>query len=379
MARRVVGGPGAILAAVIAAWALAPGGCFYPAYEVITDGAVSAAASGGASGSGGSGAGGGGASGSGGSGAGGGGASGSGGSGAGGGGGEGQGNCSPVGTETIVDCDQANPSAIAANPNVVVWTNEDSGQVVRKSKLDQEPKVIASAEDSPCGIALGNNFVYWRTRSGLLRRKLINDLNADPEMVKSNLGESCALSSDNLAVYYFDMIGDVMSPMLTMHTFSGSTNTVAAVKTPKLVASSFGQVYWTTPTALFTKNAMDNGTPPKSFPVMDPCGLTAAGPYAAATSITDQGITFLEVGAPKKIPTLAPPCGITTDATSLFWLVPSSGEVHATDIQDPKSIVVTKAKGSTPVCAIAVDDMNIYWTSCEKGSPTGRVMSAPKN
>jgi hypothetical protein len=60
------------------------------------------------------------------------------------------------------------------------------------------------------------------------------------------------------------------------------------------------------------------------------------------------------------------------NATGIFWLGRSDGKVYSSGLAPvPPQL---RATGPAPACAIAVQGANIYWTSCEKGVKSGRIM-----
>jgi hypothetical protein len=341
MARGIFGGRGAILAAVIATGAFAGGGCFYPSYEVVTDGSA----------------------------------------GSGGTGGSGSVPCEAVGSETPLACGQANPSAIAVNLDSIFWTNEDSRQVLRMPRTGGEPTVIALNEDRPCGIAANENFVVWRTRGGGVR---LFDFEK-PGIIfnpEDNLGDSCALSMDASFIYTFN-VTDAAAPKLYRITISDGVPDVMFPVSPDPVGvvAAAGYIYWTeASTKQLHAGLAGNLAMHNTHPLMNPCGLAASDERVVATSFgPDKQVTVFVSGNPMaSIFSPSPPCAVAVNATGIFWLGRSDGKVYSSGLAamppQPPQPPQLRATGPAPACAIAVQGANIYWTSCEKGSNAGRIM-----
>lgn len=337
MARGTFGDCG-ILFAAMAAGAFALGGCFYPSYEVVTDG-VTTAGAGGSGGSDGTG---------------------------------GADSCAPVGTEEIIACNQPNPSAIAVNLTHIFWTNEDSGEIIRISKMDGSRLVVAKAEDRPCGIALTPGMVFWRTRGGTVRRADFMQI-ALSVTVAENLGDSCALSTDGAFLYFFNM-SDPENPELFRTTFVGGSDLGIAVKQmPVGPAAQSGDIYWMEKSTkkLHIASAVDTSMQ-THFDIAEPCALAGSNQFVVATSRTDNRVSVYSNGAfVKSFNSMSPPCGVATIGTGIAWVTPTTGEVYAGAIEGTPS---PQAKGPTPGCAVAIHGSDVYWTSCKSGSKTGRVM-----
>lgn len=345
MARGIFGGRGAILASVIAAGAFAGGGCFYPSYEVVADGPAGSGGAGG-SGSGGSGGSGGGAS----------------------------GPCKAVGSETPLACNQANPSAIAVNLNSIFWTNEDSGEVLKMPRMGGEPVVIAKGLDRPCGIAVNNDFVVWRTRGGLLGGAYFATIGL-PDEIDSALGESCALSVAGDLIYTFNMNGNG-GPELQRRTFTGAPGPpVPVASMPVAIAASPAHIYWTiASTQKIHVGIAFDPMMQNQHNILNPCGLAASEQLAVATSSSDKKVAVFMNGNPfKVIDSPSPPCAAAVNAAGVFWLDHSAGQVYSASLANSLT-PQPQANGPAPACAIAVHGPNIYWTSCEKGVKSGRIM-----
>lgn len=344
MARGTFGHCGMIVAGAITAGAFAISGCFYPSYEVVTDGA----AGGGTGGTGGS-------------------------DGMGGAGGAGgAGSCAPVGTEDVLACDQANPSAIAVNFANIYWVNEGSGEIVKMSKMDKSITVIANNEDRPCGIALAPGAVFWRTRGGLIR-KINFTPNAQIETLKEGLGDSCALSTDGMFLYFFNT-SDTENPELFRTTLAGGPDLgLPAKPMPVGVAGQAGHIYWMEKSTkkLHIAQAL-NPMQQTDFEVTEPCGLAGSEQFVVVTSRIDKAVSVYANGAfVKTFTSMSAPCEAATAGGGIAWVTPSTGEVYAGAIAGNPA---PKAKGPTPGCAVAIDGTDVYWTSCKSGAKTGRIM-----
>lgn len=345
MARGAFGGAGVLVAASILAGAFALGGCFYPAYEVITDGAAGA----GFGGAGGSGSG---------------------------GGGEEPDSCLPVGSETILACNQANPSAIAVTPEFVFWTNEDSGEIVQMIKLTGDIDPVIVAQKQPCGLAIGSGFLYWRTHSGELWRADVHKPLAKSQ-IDSDLGDSCALSANASGVFYFKVNASGPSQLMR-YTVMDTKQEIAPVTSPVGVAATGNAVYWTDKSTneLYAKLLVAPGTQTK-WSMTAPCGLASSDQFVVATAGNPSVSMYGNLMKTKEFDSPGAPCAAAVQGfTGVAWMIPSTGEVVAGGAGGTPSV---KAKGPAPGCAVAIDGSTLYWTSCAPTLKNGRVMSFTVN
>lgn len=242
---------------------------------------------------------------------------------------------------------------LAVNATDLYWTNEGKtetapdggvtylgGQVMRLPLAGGSPVTLITNQDHPLGIALDGINVYW-TNSGIGTVMDIPLAGGTPTLLASGQNAPGSIADDDANLYWLNAGG---AQVVSFPKHGGTPNVLAqgTAGGQGNIAVSPTNIYWTD----------TNAGAVRSFPI-----AVVPGPG-----------TLIASG-------LIAPDGLALDATSVFWILETSGGAveRAPLGGGPATTLATGQSGSF---GLAVDDTNVYWTNFVKD---GSVMSVPKS
>jgi hypothetical protein len=258
-------------------------------------------------------------------------------------------NATPTREPSVLASAQGTLSAIAADGEAVFWIDSSSSGAEGKlwycsdPKCSAGPKVLASRQARPRGLALDAARVYWSIEAGaLLACPRSGCAQAGPSTLYTGGGSIDALGSDGSFVYFSGTAteDDPSAGIWRVPVDGGSAPTQLATEQLNAMhlAVGGGHVVWA------TSGGGDGANSVLACPV-DGCG---------------DGPTLLASGQASVL-------GLATDGTSAYWTAHAedaraSGQIASCNLEgcgdSPRSVLIS----STKPWGLAVDDGTLYFS-----------------
>jgi hypothetical protein len=237
------------------------------------------------------------------------------------------------------------PMAIAVGPTSVYWTTEgDSAYfdaVMQTPIVGGASTILVTYGNLTAGqLALDSDYVYWSDSSqqGVLKVPIDG---GSPTIIESGkdggANNPIGIAVDSTSVYWSNNASAIMKAPL-----GGGTPTQIATGFAPLVVNTTN-IYFTDPsTTIVMKTPLGGGTSTTLATPPAPYGWGAISAMAvdgiSVYFTTENGVMKVPVGggAVTTMASVLSPTGIAVDATSVYWIAPSTGNDYIVSKLTPK-------------------------------------------
>jgi hypothetical protein len=281
----------------------------------------------------------------------------------------------------VVLADQQDmPYGLAAADGYVYWTAKSSGpgegKVMRVSRDGGEPQELAGGQGAPNRIVVRGGYVYWTdsTNPGAVRR-IAADGSGGADDVATNQDTPIGIAVDDEHVYWASNDGTIQRVPLSL----ADTEPPFATGVPKpgLLAIDEFYVYWTEYTSegrVQRGQKSDGAATPIAQDQLFPNGIAVAPEdvfFATADAI--QAVDKSGAGPRILAPAQQRPAEVATDGAFVYWANYEGGTVMRASAGG--DVLEVLASGQPSPNGVALDADYIYWATLVQG---GRVFKLPK-
>ncbi len=267
---------------------------------------------------------------------------------------------------------QDSPLGIAVVDNTVYWTNESSaGTVMAQNTLMEAPAVLAAGQAFPRWIAATPNEVYWTNYAGgfqgnVMRVVLTSPTAGFPYVVAEDQGGPDGIAIDQQRVYWTNFAS---GSNVASANKNGSDFSVIAPNqaNPSGVAVDGSRVYWTSLDGSVRSRNKQGGDQVTHAGGQDgPTALALNAGYLYWTNYNGGQVMRVALqGSATPPQTLDAsgerPLGIAVDGQHVYWTDFTRGTVKRVPKAGGKSELI--AKDQKNPAGIAVDDKAVYWVN----------------